>query len=355
MERLGERDLKALLSVAGELGAVGGVTAYRAEVLAQLRRLVPCDSASYNEVSPRAQEASVAAIDPPDAIFPGGVEVFAAHLHQNPLVVAAEHLGPREVRKFSDFLTRRQLHRLDLYDLVYSRLEVEHQIALTLTSSSARLIGLALNRRSRDFSERDRVMLEAAQPFVAHAYDNAVARTLASASLAVLQGADDDGAQAVIVIDADGEVVVASELAAAWCREIAPVDVRGRLPDPLRSWCAAQRRRAAANGALTEILEVHTPHATLSARYVSDAGERLDAILLSRRVSFEPEVPRRLGLTPRESDVLRLVALGLSNVQVARELHVSERTVAKHLERVYAKLGVSSRTAAVARVRDPSA
>ncbi len=54
------------------------------------------------------------------------------------------------------------------------------------------------------------------------------------------------------------------------------------------------------------------------------------------------------GLTPRELEVLRLVAAGKSNRQIARELVVSEHTVARHLQNIFAKLGVSSRTAASA-------
>jgi DNA-binding CsgD family transcriptional regulator len=54
------------------------------------------------------------------------------------------------------------------------------------------------------------------------------------------------------------------------------------------------------------------------------------------------------GLTAREVEVLRLVAGGSSNREVAEALVVSEHTVARHLQNIYAKLGVSSRTAASA-------
>jgi LuxR family transcriptional regulator, maltose regulon positive regulatory protein len=56
---------------------------------------------------------------------------------------------------------------------------------------------------------------------------------------------------------------------------------------------------------------------------------------------------RRAGLTAREVEVLSLVAEGLSNRQVAERLVVSEHTVHRHLANIYAKLGVSSRAAAV--------
>jgi len=53
------------------------------------------------------------------------------------------------------------------------------------------------------------------------------------------------------------------------------------------------------------------------------------------------------ALSPRELEVLRLVAKGLSNAEIGRELHISEATVKTHLLRTFAKLGVSDRTAAV--------
>lgn len=59
-----------------------------------------------------------------------------------------------------------------------------------------------------------------------------------------------------------------------------------------------------------------------------------------------------LAPTERELDVLRLVAAGRSNNEIARELFVSRATVKTHLAHVYDKLGVQSRTAAVAIARE---
>ena len=54
------------------------------------------------------------------------------------------------------------------------------------------------------------------------------------------------------------------------------------------------------------------------------------------------------ALSARELEVLRLVASGRSNPEIGKELFVAASTVKTHLDRVYAKLGVSSRTAAAA-------
>ena len=52
------------------------------------------------------------------------------------------------------------------------------------------------------------------------------------------------------------------------------------------------------------------------------------------------------GLTARELEVLGLVADGLTDPEVARELYLSPRTVSQHLRSIYRKLGVGSRTSA---------
>jgi DNA-binding NarL/FixJ family response regulator len=54
------------------------------------------------------------------------------------------------------------------------------------------------------------------------------------------------------------------------------------------------------------------------------------------------------GLSPREVEVLRLVAAGRSNTEIAAELFLSEKTVARHLSNIFTKLDVGSRTAAAA-------
>jgi DNA-binding NarL/FixJ family response regulator len=54
------------------------------------------------------------------------------------------------------------------------------------------------------------------------------------------------------------------------------------------------------------------------------------------------------GLSRRELEVLRLVAAGKSNREIAAELVISEHTVARHVQNIFAKLGLSSRAAATA-------
>lgn len=54
------------------------------------------------------------------------------------------------------------------------------------------------------------------------------------------------------------------------------------------------------------------------------------------------------GLTPRQAEVLRLVAKGMTNAEIAESLFISEKTAGHHVSSILAKLGVSSRHDAIA-------
>jgi len=88
------------------------------------------------------------------------------------------------------------------------------------------------------------------------------------------------------------------------------------------------------------IMRVLRPH--LAALYRSATHRRRLATLDSEATA---------ELTPREREVMLRVADGLSNAEIASALVVERSTVRKHLEHVYEKLGVRSRTAALAKVR----
>ena len=57
-------------------------------------------------------------------------------------------------------------------------------------------------------------------------------------------------------------------------------------------------------------------------------------------------------MTAREMEILRLIATGAPNKQIAFRLKISEKTVRNHVSNIFAKLGVSSRSHAVARARE---
>lgn len=81
-------------------------------------------------------------------------------------------------------------------------------------------------------------------------------------------------------------------------------------------------------------------------------GETVLAPRVAQRLVARMRRPVPVTLTARESEVLRAVADGLSNVEIGRRLFIGEATVKTHLLRVFAKLDVNDRTRAVVVARD---
>ncbi|MFS8480152.1 MAG: response regulator transcription factor [Micromonosporaceae bacterium] len=105
--------------------------------------------------------------------------------------------------------------------------------------------------------------------------------------------------------------------------------------------------RAVEAGAAGYLLKDASRADLLAAVRAAARGETVLAPSVANRLLHHLRRPSTGALSPREVEVLRLVARGLSNSGIARELHIGEATVKTHLLRAFAKLGVSDRTAAV--------
>lgn len=144
----------------------------------------------------------------------------------------------------------------------------------------------------------------------------------------------DVGGHGVLVLDAQGRVAWRSPQAAAWLREFHPQG----LPAAWASDGVAEHRSTGEDG---RVLAVRDAGAV-------GLGERM--LLLRLQVASDTP-PTRLStasLTPRETEVLSWIAKGKTNRDVGEILGMSPRTVNKHLEHVFEKLGVETRAAAAA-------
>lgn len=104
-------------------------------------------------------------------------------------------------------------------------------------------------------------------------------------------------------------------------------------------------------GASGYLLKDAPPEELLAAVRAAAAGESALAPAVASRLMARMRSPR-VSLSAREIEVLRLVAAGASNSEVAERLHITDATVKSHLVHVFSKLDVSSRTAAVSAARD---
>lgn len=238
-----------LLELIGDTAELLELEEFRAGVLEAVHRAIPADWVGLSEVGP--DPASVVEIvDPPPP--PESFAAFAELARQNPLVRRLDETRDGRAYRFSDVVTRAELHELELYQRAYRPIGLEYQIAFTLESGQDRILAIHLGRRERDFSDGERDLLNEARPFLIQCYRNAI-------------------------------------------------------------------------------------------RYSEALDHRPDGELLP---SIDALVS--LGLTPRQAEVLQLLAAGASERDIAVRLRVSHRTVQKHLQLSYRQLGVHSRSQAAA-------
>jgi DNA-binding CsgD family transcriptional regulator len=251
MSELRRRDWRAgfeLLHAVAEAGegvdalARAAVNALPALVASELTSLSVCDLASGRR---HVVATPVAAIGKED------LACFDRYFRVHPLVHYHADLQGRGAHRITDSLPFLRFRNTGLYSDYYRRIGIDHAVALPIHVDHKTLVSFVLNRRRRDFSDRERGMLDL------------VGRPLSRLYLKA---------------------------------------------------CALDRTRS-----------------IFAARGFDE--ERLDT----------------LGVTARETEVLRWLAAGKTDREIGLLLSCSHRTVQKHLQRLYVKLGVETRTAAVMR------
>jgi DNA-binding CsgD family transcriptional regulator len=254
MERLRERDLAASLSYLRGLYARRDTEGFKRHVLETITDLIPSELTTYNELDLRTSK-NVWDWEPTPPDFAELTQVFALYMDENPCVAYYRRTGNGRATRISDFLTQRELRRLGYYSEYLRRVGLEHRMSVVLPAPPRSAIALALGRSGKDFSERDRLLLDLLRPHLMQAHSNAAA-----------------------------------------------------LTEPRQEEGACPTKDHLSVGSL-----------------------------------------RLLGLTGREAEILLGIARGRTNTEIAAGLYLSPLTVKTHLQHLYRKLGVGSRTEALSR------
>lgn len=228
------RSLRTALDLIGAMSeAALDKPSYAALGVERLPRLVASEFTTLSICHLASGQRQVFGL-PAGALSADDRAAFDRHFHQHPLVRFHAYQGGRVTQRISDALPLSEFRRSALYNDYYRRVRIDHAMALPIYVGNGLLVSFVLNRTRRDFTDRERALLDALRPHLSRIYTR-------------MNGTN--------------------------------------------------------------------------------------------------------GLTARESEVLRWVAAGKSDAQIGAILRLSPRTVQKHLQNVYEKLGVESRTAAVMRLR----
>lgn len=251
MNRLSRADLSALLDFvhdASEL--VGGADVFPRPVLARLARLIPSDEVGYWEFDLTRKRtfrgvSTVVTYPVPYAVHD---ERFWRIVPLHPLCLHQVRTRDLSAAKLTDFLTLRQLRRTEVYREWYGFFGIDRELVAAIPSPPSHKKTFAFHRAAgRDFSERDRQMVNLLRPHLTRLYEIARLRQL-----------------------------------------------------------------------------------------------------LDRRSLSDHDLP----LTPREREIVGYLRRGHTNRRIGEILFISPLTVRRHLESIYEKLGVHSRTAAATRAAE---
>jgi DNA-binding CsgD family transcriptional regulator len=320
------RDAEHVLRFVAAAEELGGDEPFTPQVLEEFGNLIDADWVTYCEQDRVRQRCRYTLERPGDEQVVAPVsywEIDAEHP-----VCSCHKRGTFQALKISDFLSLRELRKRRIYPLWYGAWGVERELNVAIPSPPWHTKTFLFHRRSgrRDFTERDRLVLDLLQPHLGRLWRAARTRRQLRAAIEALEWASEQDARGVILLAPDGLIEFASPAARRFLRDY-----------------FGEADRAGAPAALVDWLESGSP------TFVWRQGEYCMTVSRSGATLLLEETRDELRLTARERQVLAWVARGKTNPEVAELLWVSPTTVRKHLENVYAKLGVHTRTAAVTR------
>lgn len=340
-----------ILTVIHAVAAVGDPESFGPVAMEALAEVVPFDVASYNEVDTAAGLARYRAFPPDMPTNDADAEAFPILIRQNPILQHQEATGDGSARRISDFISSEELHELELYRRVYGPMGVEFQAAFALATKQPLVIAFALNRHDHDFTADELAALDILRPHLIQAYRN----VQLLAALRGIEGALAEVGKGVIVLGKSGVESRSAPWAQRTLTEHFGPAMTGVLPEMVEAWVAQQRQPDFDDGQprIHETLVSVVGDRQLVIRFIPGTGDRSDVLVVDERErGREINELRRLGLTPREAEILLLITQGESTAASASKVGITAGTLSKHLQNIYRKLGVTNRPAAVAAASD---
>ncbi len=353
MAFLSASDYRAGLSVVQQLTAADdseqfarrGVQLISGLVASELTTLSVCDLASGRR--------SVVST-PANAISAADRTAFDRHFSEHPLVRHHAIERGRDAHRISDSIPFPHFRHTALYTDYYRRVGIDHAIALPLHVDDRLLVSFVLNRKGRDFSDRERVLLDSLAPALGELYRHAVALDRARSAVLGLGDLLQGTHIGAIRLGPRGDVRDFSPRAAEQMQRLwgARLKRGAELPAQLNAYLARPLRCASIASTLPPLAR-----STFAGRLAVRTYPAIDAaggtyvLLDESTTAAETQALDRWPLSARQRQVLQWVAAGKTDRDIGAILGISARTVGKHLQRIYEKLGVETRTAAVTRVR----
>lgn len=266
----------------------------------------------------------------------------------------------------SDFFSEAEFHRQEpLYKGFLEHYGIEDQMGIYITLSMAcsgspvmdlfhrgqEHLSLIISRDRRNFSERDRLILNLIRPHLKQAYANIIAFNRLQQKNVERQTAIEQ--TSLIALSADGMVKWMTPRAGEILHcYFPPSQAQMALPDLLQRWVDTHvlsftNSMEACSVGRPIVLEIDEKRLKIRFNYEAKTEQYYLLLEEDQASKFSIESLQLLGLTKREGEALFWIIKSKGIQEVAQKLGLSDRTVKKHLENIYAKFGVHNLTSAI--------
>jgi DNA-binding CsgD family transcriptional regulator len=349
MEALTQQDFQRILNFVQGLYGVDSLQNFSTYISTAISSLVQAEIAGYYTIDVMQHQFLDGVLFP---AFPVQPEMMNQHFHEHPHHAYYSKTYDYQAHTVSDFLSEKQLHQREgLYQKFLRPMNMEEQMTLVFPRANSMVVdGLTLFRSQRNFTERDRLILNLLLPHFMQAQQTG--QVFAQLQQENKQLQDSLSATGSIVISDNSDVLFMTLKAEKWLQQYFFGHVKQSLPDHLQQWVKYQKTLHHDNSSVPKPhlpMKIEQDGKQLVIRFVANPINNHYVLVLEEQSfpSLTIESLEYLGLSKREAEVLFWVAKGKENSEIAKILYVNTATVKKHLEHIYQKLEVTTRTSAV--------
>jgi DNA-binding CsgD family transcriptional regulator len=351
MERPTYRETKRVLESIQILNSETSISSLPDRLLSAVGNTVRTEITAFDRWEGPGVHAGTEWFDPPDSLPSSLLEIFNAHVGEHPLVPKLVDAKTTETLRITDCIRFRDFERTGLFNEFYTLVGVQHQMSTRLEIEPELAYSCTLSRSRRDFAEHDRAALDLLKPHLVNAIR--IARELAKLrhDLDLLETITTKG---ILVLSMGLKPNYVNRAGTSMLDRFFGKQRSVGLPDELVRFIKSEHAKHLGNAyALPAELIISGPYtAGLHCRVAFDDQAGEISVIFDERRDFGVDELRAWGLTERQAEILLWAYKGKSDEMIGLLCGISTRTVQKHLEHIFRKLGVESRLSAIQLTRE---
>ena len=350
-KRLKNQDWKNLFSALSILHSDIEPKTLSERCIATANKIISAEITAFDFFDARGFHTGGHWYDPPDAISEAEFEIFAHVAHEHPFTPAVFGNNQRSAMATSDFLTTTRFHQTAIYNEYYKIYSIDHQLLVGFPIAPNSVLTCVYNRTKSNFTEEERLIFEMLSQHLQIVIQNAHKIERFHQIESNLNLALESKSGGVIVLNANKQIVYESEFARRMLETYFTEEksASGMLPDTLSRWFNNEYSKFGNEKIALppEIYKTERQNTKLEISLIWNDGRQEITLLFEETLHPIMKMSQHLSLTRREIEILFWLSCGKTNKEIGKLLFISPRTVNKHAENIYRKLGVENRAAAV--------